>query len=246
MKKDIDTIISFLRQTFEDHKKTSAVVAVSGGIDSAVSLTLATKALSPENVYPILLPYGSQGMSDAVAVCDYNNIPHENRHEQNIKNTVDSLCELLKISENERVRKGNIMARIRMILLFDLAKEKNALVVGTENKSEYYLGYFTRFGDEASDIEPISHLFKTQVRETAQFLNIPQEILTKKPSAGLWVGQTDEEELGFSYEEADKVLSTMAEKKKENLKETSVSAQKILDRVRSQSFKHQTPYRVEG
>jgi NAD+ synthase len=105
------------------------------------------------------------------------------------------------------------MARIRMIILFDLAKKNHALVCGTENRSENLLGYFTRFGDQASDLEPIGHLYKTQVYELAEYLKVPKDIIEQKPTAGLWKNQTDEKEFGFSYKEADPVLHHYFDKK---------------------------------
>ena len=143
------------------------------------------------------------------------------------------------------IRLGNIMARVRMIILFDLAKKHNALVCGTENKSEHLLGYFTRFGDAASDIEPIQHLYKTQVYQLAKYLNVPPEIINAKPSAGLWTDQTDEGEFGFSYQEADPVLYLYFEKKQtvEEIKKLGCKkAQKIIDFALQNSFKHEVPY----
>ncbi len=224
---------------------TNAVIAVSGGIDSAVSLTLVAKAFQPEHVYPVLLPYGVQDMSDASKVCNFNKIPAANIRQIDIAPIVDMLCSVLQVPGDDVVRKGNIMARVRMILLFDTAKQKNALVVGTENKSEYHLGYFTRFGDEASDIEPIAHLLKTQVRQIARELTIPLSIQTREPSAELWEGQTDEKELGFTYEEADAVLTKMHETTRTGATVPGQKAQQVLARVAAQSFKHKTPYRLE-
>ena len=109
-------------------------------------------------------------------------------------------------------RRGNVMARTRMVILFDLAKKMGALVVGTENKTEHLLGYYTRFGDEASDIEPIRNFYKFQVYKLAKYLGIPKYIIQKAPSAGLWLGQTDEGEFGFTYKEADEVLFLITEK----------------------------------
>ncbi|HSX24459.1 MAG TPA: NAD(+) synthase, partial [Candidatus Andersenbacteria bacterium] len=146
-------------------------------------------------------------------------------------------------------RLGNIMARCRMIAIYDLAKQKDALVVGTENRSEKYLGYFTRFGDEASDIEPIQQFYKTQVRQLAAHLKLPQEIIQKHPSAGLWDNQTDEQELGFTYEAADKILHAYLDEKKtgsaielSNIPKATVNA--VLARVASQHFKLETPYTI--
>ena len=106
------------------------------------------------------------------------------------------------------LRRGNIATRMRMILLYDLAKKYQALVLGTENRSEYLLGYYTRFGDEASDLAPIRELYKTQVKQLACYLKIPEKIINKTPTAGMWIGQTDEGEFGFTYKEADGIHSS--------------------------------------
>lgn len=249
MQKEVDQILEFLTNTFSRNRISSAVIAVSGGIDSAVSLTLVSKAISPENVFPVLMPYGDQDMTDALTICEWNKIPKENILIKNIKSSVDSLCVTLNVSPEEIMRKGNIMARVRMIATYDVAKEKQGLVVGTENKSEHYLGYFTRFGDEASDIEPIVHLYKTQVRQAAQFFNIPNEILIKKPSAGLWKDQTDENELGFDYEKADLILNEIIDNNKdiseikiENVPQEIV--EKVAKRILDQAFKLEVPYKI--
>jgi len=136
-----------------------------------------------------------------------------------------------------------------MILLYDLAKKLQALVLGTENKSEYLLGYFTRFGDEASDIEPVRHLYKTQVRQLALYLGIPRKIINKAPTAGFWLGQTDEKELGFTYEEADKILYLYFDlkKRKEEIEKIGFKKEtikKVISRVKANDFKHKLPYVV--
>jgi NAD+ synthase len=114
-------------------------------------------------------------------------------------------------SHEDRLRVGNIMARVRMIVAFDHARRLGALVVGTENKTEHYLGYYTRFGDEASDLEPIRSLYKGEVVALARWLSVPESVLSATPTAGLWQGQTDEGELGFSYALADEVLQARVE-----------------------------------
>ena len=147
----------------------------------------------------------------------------------------------------DRVRLGNIMARVRMIILFDLDKKQKGLVCGTENKSEALLGYFTRFGDEASDIEPIQHLYKTQVYELAKYLGVPKEIIEKPPSANLWESQTDEGEFGFTYKEADQVLFHYYDKKLklEEIKSKGfVNADKIINFSLKNTYKHHTPYKI--
>ena len=190
------------------------IIGLSGGIDSAVSLVLAVKALAKENVFVVILPYGKENkkdLEDALLMIKHLKIPFQNLIQINIQSMVDSF--LITAKDADQIRKGNIIARVRMILLYDLAKKHQALVCGTENKSEHVLGYYTRFGDEASDLEPIRGYYKTQIRQLAEFLNIPEKIIYKPPSAGLWQGQTDEKELGFSYQEADPILALYFDKK---------------------------------
>jgi NAD+ synthase len=245
---EIKKITTFIKSTLVNSHKDNVVIAVSGGIDSALSLGLLTKTIAKENIYPIFLPYDKQDMSDAINLATYLEVPKENWREVNIKKIVDSVAEIQKIKSVEKLRLGNIMARSRMIVVYDLAKKLNALVCGTENKSEKYLGYFTRFGDEASDFEPIVHLYKTQVRQLVKELDLPEVFLSKAPSAGLWEKQTDEKELGFSYGNADLVIDQLILKNKDRekfKKETGISAEvieKVVSRVSSVKFKHQVPY----
>ncbi|HSW90158.1 MAG TPA: NAD(+) synthase [Patescibacteria group bacterium] len=269
---EVKKIVSFLRRTYKNQKKTNGIIAVSGGIDSALSLTLLTKALGPKNVYPVLLPYGDQSIADSELICSWNKVPKKNWQTINIKHAVDTITatchsgkggdeepypESRKLSRNTgspmqarsaassrmtKLRLGNAMARTRMIYVFDKAKELNGLVCGTENKSEHYLGYFTRFGDAASDIEPIAHLYKTHVRELVKFLDLPEAFLEKAPSAGLWEDQTDENEMGFSYEDADKALAVILDESKEKIDQELLK--KVKKVVTVQAFKHQVPYKM--
>lgn len=217
-------IITFIKKTFQAERFNKAVVAVSGGIDSSVALVLTVKALGAENVFSLQLPYKNQSIESSDLILDFAKIPLKNRVKINIGKIVDGF------GVKDKARLGNIMARVRMIYCFDLAKKLNALVVGTENKSEKILGYYTRFGDEASDIEPIIHLYKTQVKQLARELKIPEKIINQAPTAGLWPGQTDEGDLGFTYKEADQVLQG----KKQNIK--------VKQRLRQVDFKKRVPY----
>lgn len=231
MQNRIDEIVSWLKKVYGDKP---AVIAVSGGVDSALALTLLTRALGRDKVTPICLPYHDQSTSDSKTIIEWNGVS-ENMAEVNIGEVVDSMAAQLGAEEGS-MRKGNMMARERMIVVFDFAKKLGALVCGTENKSEHYLGYFTRFGDSASDVEPIAGLYKTEVWEMAKELGLPEIFYTKAPSAGLWDGQTDENEMGFSYAEADKVL--MGET--EGIDEAIV--EKVQKMVKANAFKLEVPY----
>lgn len=246
--KETEKIVAFITQTFKTAGFSDAVIGLSGGVDSAVSCALAVGALGVEHVYPVLLPYGAlstQGVLDAMKLIEKLHIPFTHITRIDIKPGVDTIIKSDVMMD--RVRRGNIMARVRMTYLFDQAKKRRALVVGTENKTEHILGYFTRFGDEASDVEPILHLYKTQVYELAKHLTIPIEIIQKPPSADLWPEQTDEGEFGFTYKDADETLYLLVDEKKTT--EEIVAAgfsqeivQKIHLRLEQNDFKHKLPY----
>ncbi len=246
----LEKIVSFIRETYRKQHREKAVIAVSGGIDSALALTLLSRALKTEQIYPLLLPYGDQETSDAESILEFNQIPQQNWQKIDIKPLVAVAAQAVKLLTEEQVRRGNLMARARMMLIFDRAKQLQALVCGTENKSEKHLGYFTRFGDEASDLEPIVHLYKTQVWQLAKYLKLPAKIIEKAPSAGLWPGQTDEAELGFSYELADQVIFQLVDQQRQP-SEVEVSAaspdqiQAVINQVQRTVFKQQTPYLFE-
>lgn len=247
-------LVDFLQKSFADTGFSRAAIALSGGVDSATSCALAVQALGAGNIYPLLLPYGQlneRGVNDAKLVLKTLKIPEENVSLIDIQPLIDPF--LATDTDMDQVRKGNAMARMRMTVIFDLAKKLKALVVGTENKTECLLGYFTRFGDEASDIEPLIGLYKAQVYELAKFLGIPEPILTKPPTAGLWPGQTDEGEFGFTYKDADQILSLLFDEKKsvEEIVAAGLPAgrqvfpkevvTKVKARVDQNSFKHHLP-----
>lgn len=247
--KEIKKITEFLKETFTEQKITKAVIGISGGIDSATSFALLREVIKPENIIIAHLYYFESQFSDMEKFILQSKIPAQNIYHISIKEPVDAVIALqhIETNENNKVRIGNIAARMRMIILYDLAKKYNALVCGTENKSENLLGYFTRFGDQASDIEPIEHLYKTQVYQLAKYLTIPDTIINQHPSAGLWEGQTDEGQFGFSYKEADQVLHLHFDKKLsvEKIEELgSTNAKKILAWHDQNRFKHETPYTI--
>ena len=185
------------------------VLGLSGGIDSALAAFLAVEALGPANVCGVRMPYRSSSegsLSDAQRVIDQLGI---NTLTIPITPMVEPLME--QFPDMTPLRKGNIMARQRMIVLYDQSSAQQALVLGTSNKTEALLGYTTLYGDSAAALQPIEDLYKTQVRQLSRALNVPQSILDKPPSADLWIGQTDEDELGYTYEEVDKVLYLLVE-----------------------------------
>lgn len=243
-KNEKDKITDFLRNTLDKQKIKNVVIGLSGGIDSMVSFYLLKNILPLKNIFITHLSYFENSFADLDKIVKAAGVPSENIHYISIKEPTDTICKLLKI-ENDKIRIGNVMARIRMIILYDLAKKYNALVCGTENKSEHYLGYFTRFGDEASDMEPIRHLYKTQVYQLASYLNVPREFISKPPTAGLWEGQTDEKEFGFSYKEADPILYLYFDKKMslDIIKNMGfANAEKIINFANRNAYKHHTPY----
>jgi NAD+ synthase len=181
-----------------------AVIGLSGGIDSAVSCALASEALGPENVLAVRMPYktsSADSLTDAEKTATHFGIQMKTIE---ITPMVVPIIQLDPQISN--IRKGNLMARARMIVLYDQSEAFKGLVVGTSNKTEILLGYTTLWGDMASALNPIGDLYKTQVRQLARAMNIPQSVIDKPPSGDLWEGQTDEAELGFTYHEADKLL----------------------------------------
>lgn len=244
-------IIDFIKKTVQEAGFEKVIVALSGGVDSSTTTTLAVRALGENNVLVALLPYGDlnrEGIKDAKLVLKQLKISAKKIFQIDIKKAVDQIVSVDK--KMGKIRQGNIMARVRMIYLYDLAKKHRSLVCGTENKTEHLLGYFTRFGDEASDLEPTKSLYKTQLVELAKYLNLPERIINKKPSAGLWGGQTDEGEFGFSYQQADQVLHLHHDKKfkKEEIIKQGFdrkTVEKVLNWAKKNQFKHQAPIIAE-
>jgi NAD+ synthase len=188
-----------------------AVIGLSGGIDSALSFVLAVEALGPENVLAVRLPYKTSSpdsIQHAQSLIDKCHTPSETIE---ITEMVEPLFE--RDPHITKQRKGNIMARARMIVLYDQSEVFRGLVIGTSNKTEILLGYSTLWGDMASALNPLGDLYKTQLRQLSRALGIASEIIDKPPTADLWLGQTDEGELGFTYDEVDKLLYLLVDQR---------------------------------
>ena len=252
LQKETEKIVSFLKTTFAAQRIERAVIGVSGGVDSTVSLYLLAQALPPKNIFPLFLPFFKEEFVLKKTLAEQSGIPEGNFITLRITTPVLEAAKALGVETEDRgivskIRLGNIMVRIRMIYLFDQAKKHGALVCGTENKSERLLGYFTRFGDEASDIEPIVHLYKSQIYELAKYLKVPEKIIKMPPSAGLWQGQTDGGQFGFSYKQADQVLYLFFEKKLPMGKIVECgfkNAGKIIDFANFNLYKSIVPYKI--
>lgn len=205
-------LVEFLRESFKKAGFSKAVLGLSGGIDSALVAYLLRDALGKENVLAIMMPYKSSNLDSlnhAKLVVEDLGI---NSKTIEITDMIDAYFKNEK--EATSLRMGNKMARERMSILFDYSSKENALVVGTSNKTEIYLGYSTQFGDSACALNPIGDLYKTNIWDLSRYLKIPNELIEKKPSADLWEGQTDEQEMGLTYKEADQVLYRMLEENK--------------------------------
>lgn len=245
-KKETEKIVTFIQDTFKKKDFEKAVIGISGGLDSAVVATLLVRALGKENVYGESLPCGEQkDIQDAKLVANKLRIKYE---VIDIASAVDGLKKVIGYQDEPNVSIGNIKARTRMIILYDLSAYYNALVVGTGNKTELKLGYFTLHGDGACALEPIGHLYKTQVFELARYLNVPEKIIQKKPSAGFWEGQTDEDELGITYEVIDEWFYLM-ERHTPNEGQgiwTDKTYKQIRDRIKKNKFKQEPPAIIGG
>ncbi len=252
-----EKIIKFIKGVFKKQQFSKAVIGLSGGVDSTTSLYLLTKAIPAKNIIVAHLYYYQPKMTEVNRVLKRLKIPKKNIYIKSIKDIVDKIVSFDlykgldcndKFLNDQKIRLGNIMARVRMMILYDLAKKHHALVCGSENKSEYLLGYFTRFGDQASDFEPIRHLYKTQVYKLAKYIGLPKKIINIQPTAALWPGQTDEGDFGFSYKEADKVLYLYFDKHlpaEQIVKKGYRNAKKIIKRYQNNRFKRLVPYTIK-
>lgn len=227
-------IIDFIRNETRKAGSKGAVIGISGGIDSALTATLTVKALGEDNVLGIHMPESgltpAADSKDAKVLADWLGIEFRTI---DISGIISAYMASVPESESaDRLSRGNLKARIRMSLLYFHANQMNRIVMGTGNKTEILLGYFTKYGDGGVDLEPIGGLYKTEVWELSRRLGVPEALINKKPSAGLWEGQTDEAELGISYINVDKVLRMLEEKESsETIMKTLNISKEQLDSV---------------
>ncbi|MDD3749391.1 MAG: NAD+ synthase, partial [Firmicutes bacterium] len=244
-----ETLVEFVKDQMSKARLKKAVFGLSGGLDSAVLAFLLVDALGSDNVLAAILPYNTTGpevLKDAETVRDLLGLPSVTI---DITEVVDNCYRALFAAtgeEPDKVRLGNIMARQRMILLYDLSAAISGLVIGTSNKTELLLGYGTLHGDLAFAFDPLGDLYKTQIRAYARYLGVPENIVTKPPSADFWVGQTDEEDLGFTYDDLDKLLYLMIEERRTKQELLKIGFDRdFLDavraRIRSNKFKTKMP-----
>ena len=237
-------LVDFLRTEITRAGFSRALVGLSGGLDSAVACALAAEALGPKNVLAIRMPYRSSApdsLQDAQLVADQLGVSMETIE---ITEMAEPLLD--RDPQISNVRKGNILARTRMIVLYDQPEVFKGLVVGTSNKTEILLGYTTLWGDMAAAINPLGDLYKTQLRQLGRALALPASVLEKPPSADLWVGQTDEGEMGLTYDEVDRLLFLLVDQRftPEECVEAgfdSAFVQKVMTRIRRNHFKRLMP-----
>ncbi len=237
-------LVKFIKEELASAGLSKAVIGLSGGVDSAVSCALAARALGPENVLAVIIPFKTSSpdsITDAEKVIGSTGIQSE----------IVDITQMAEpyLNDNDelgKVRIGNVLARLRMIVLYDRSAREKALVIGASNKSELMLGYGTLHGDLASAINPIGDLYKTQVWDLARHLSLPESVIVKKPTADLWEGQTDEDELGFTYQEVDRLLYYMIDERRSDTELQGLGYSKsfihqVREMVRKNQFKRRMP-----
>jgi NAD+ synthase len=269
----IQVLTAFIREELGKAGFSKAVLGLSGGLDSSVCAALAARALGPKNVLALLMPYGENFSADMEDAREAARAFRIRSLVVDIAPMVDAYFAalpagrsgMLRSSDDSRstgrsgmrpgrddggpagrVRIGNKMARERMSILYDISAREKALVLGTSNKTELLIGYGTIHGDTACAFNPLGDLYKTQVRQLAAELGVPEEIRTKPPTAGLWAGQTDEGELGLTYAELDKILYALVDERESRADVIARGFKKktvdmIIARIKASEFKRQMP-----
>jgi len=245
---DIDYVrkrlIYFLKKEFKKRGFQKAVIGVSGGVDSSTVLLLAGEALGGKNIIAVSLPYKTSSPESVEDARELAQKVGANWELLDITPQIDAYFQ--RFPTDNRLQRGNKMVRERMSILYDRAYSHHALVLGAGNKTEWLLGYTTRWGDSACDLAPILDLYKTQVKELASAIGVPEKIIKKTPSAELWPGQTDEGELGFTYADADKLLFYIVEREfsRSQLVEKGFAPDfidKVVEQMNRMAYKRRLP-----
>lgn len=235
MQKLIEDIADWIKEQVEQAGKKGVVLGLSGGLDSTVAAFICKKALNEQNILAIVMPCHSEekSLKDAEIAADFLKTPTQYI---DLSPVYDSFLSILP--EASQTEHANLKARLRMATLYYFANKSNYLVVGTSNKSERSVGYFTKYGDGAADILPLADIHKTELIQVAKEINVPQRIINKPPSADLWQGQTDEDELGITYKELDEILNSI----ERNEKLADIDKEKLVKGLIQKSIhKRQSP-----
>lgn len=237
-------LTSFIKDELSKFNYKRGIFGLSGGLDSSVCALLAVKALKPGNVIGLIMSYGNNFAGDVKDAQELSQLLGIKSKTIDISPMIDAYFS--KYPSKSRIAKGNKMARERMSILYDFSVREKALILGTSNKTELLLGYGTIHGDMACAINPLGDLYKTQIRQLAEHLGVPEKILKKAPSAGLWTGQTDEKEIGISYDEMDKILYQLVDKrtpKREMITSgfKKEDIEKMINLIKNSEFKRHLP-----
>jgi NAD+ synthase len=237
-------LTSFIKEELAKFHFRKGILGLSGGLDSSVCAFLAARALKPDNVIALILPYGKACPDDVRDAQEIANLASIRSETIDISPMVDAYFS--KYPTHNRIIKGNKMARERMSILYDFSAREKAIILGTSNKTELLLGYGTIHGDMASGINPLGDLYKTQIRQLAVHLGVPEKIRKKAPSAGLWTGQSDEGELGLPYGTMDEILFQLVDLRKS--KKDVIAAgfkkedvERIIHLIKNSEFKRKLP-----
>ncbi|HEK86382.1 MAG TPA: NAD+ synthase [Candidatus Aminicenantes bacterium] len=240
----VKILTNFIREESKKAGFDRVILGLSGGLDSTVGAYLGVQALGPERVLALIMPYKDfdyQGIQQAEKVAGLLKITWK---KIDISPQIEAYYS--SFPTESQLLKGNKMARERMSILYDFSAREKAMILGTSNKTELLIGYGTIHGDMAYGINPLGDLYKTQVRELGRYLNVPQEMLNKKPTAGLWPGQSDEEEIGLTYEELDSILYRLVDLRQPasqiieaGFEETKV--RRVIELIKKSEFKRKMP-----
>ena len=232
-----DTIIDFIGNEVKKRNAYGIVIGLSGGLDSSVSATLAVRALGPLGVFGLILP--DSKITPKSDVDDARELANKLKIKYRIVEIGKTKSQLLKYLPKDKLAQGNFASRLRMSIIYYYAGIRNLLVLGTSDKSELKLGYYTKYGDGAADIQPMADLYKTEVRELGKFLQVSYQILKKKSSPRMWKDQTAEDEIGVSYEEIDEILQHLETNSLKNY--NSKNVKRIVSMVQKNLHKQEMP-----